>query len=235
MPARVGVTCRYRRGEFRCTLGIVIGRWVGAAALAAVVLLVSGCTPPPPDVPGPSTEQLSEFSQKQLALLWDDMTVPEGLNRPRIEPIRTISNAEYGTVINECLDGFRDRDFRNLYGHELIAEQPQSVQGGLNETVSWYVCSAQYPFDPTGAGLFSTEQLEYLYDYNRRWVVPCMVLYGYDVGEIPKRADFVKQGLGGTIWSPVNDLYRDLGMTVEDFDELDSKCDPFPDYLFPGL
>jgi len=220
--------------------GGVIANWVprGLVTCGMVLtgaLLLSGCTPPPPDVPGPTTEQLADFTQQQLAQLWDDMTVPRGLERPRVEPIRTISNAEYGPVINECLDGFRDRKYRNLYGHELIAEQPLPVQAGLNESVSWYVCSAQYPFDPTGAGFFSVQQLDYLYDYNRRWVIPCMVLAGYDVGEVPDRSDFIRRGVAGSLWSPLEDVYRDVGMTGQDYARLDAKCDVYPDYLFPGL
>ena len=214
---------------------VITKQWGGVLGVVAGMLLLCGCTPAPPDIPGPTTRELADFSQRQLSRLWDDMAVPEGLERPEIEPVRTISNAEYGTVINDCLDGFRDRKYRNLYGHELIAEQPLSSQVGINENVSWYVCSARYPFDPTGSGYFSVQQLVYLYDYDRRWVIPCMVLGGYDVGEIPDQAEFIRRGVSGTVWSPLEGQFEDFGMTEQDYAELDARCDVYPDYLFPDL
>ena len=206
---------------------------VGAACAVLVAGALAGCTPPPPRVAGPSQDQVDQYTEQQLASVWGSITVPHDLDRPTVAPVRTISNDEYDEVVDECLRSFSDRGYRNLPGYRRISQEPQSERVAMLEGVSWYVCMAMYPFDAASSGLLSRAQLDYLYDYYRRWVVPCLVLSGHDPGSIPVRETFVANGMAGNFWSPLDTLWSDAGFNEDEYESLNARCDTYPDYLYP--
>ena len=205
---------------------------LGAVGAVLIAGALAGCTPPPPDIPGPSQQRIDQFTEQQLRSAWENITVPYDLKRPKVDAVRTITNDEYGEVIDDCLRGYSDQDYRNLYGYRRISQEPESEREGMLQGISWYVCLAQYPFDPAGSGLLSRAQLDYLYDYYRRWVVPCMVTNGHSPGAIPLRRTFVANGLAGNVWSPLDQMWGSGQFTEDDFDVLDARCNAYPDYLF---
>ena len=210
---------------FRCRSGVCIG-----AALCAVL---AGCTPSHPDIPGPTTQTIERFRERQLGSMWGSFTVPYDLRRPKIEPVREIRNDEYGQVIEECLHGFREHGYRALYGYRVIMAEPEATRDQIFESVALYVCLAQYPVDPSGLDLLSKQQLDYLYDYYRRWVVPCLVLNGYDPGPVPLRKTFVSNGLAGNFWTPTAELWDEFDFTIDEYSMVVAKCSPYPQYLYP--
>jgi len=201
----------------------------------ALCAVLAGCTPPRPDIPGPTANAIERFTERQLVSMWGTITVPYDLRRPKIEPVRMIRDDEYGRVMDDCLRGFSTHDYRNLYGYRLIAQEPEGIRDEILEGVAWYVCMAQYPVDPSGSGLLSKRQLDYLYDYYRRWVVPCLILNGYDPGPVPLRKTFVSNGLAGNFWSPTDELWGEFGFTDAEFSLVEAKCSPYPQYLYPDL
>jgi len=73
----------------------------------------------------------------------------------------------------------------------------------------------------------SLTQLDALYDYYERWLVPCLAAHGGGVVEIPSREEFVDGGDGAPgWWNPYLESTRPASMTgvIAQFAECRRTC-----------
>lgn len=192
------------------------------ALAAASVAVLCGCTGAI-DVPqGLPAEQLESMTRATVDATWE----ATGLStRPAAEVGETESGATFFDAMRDCmfasgvnLDGM-SVDANGGYTPMLVNHD----EPGPADRIAFYQCFAQHPIDPvSGTGIATREQLEYVFDYWTRWLMPCIAMHGYSVANTPERQVFVRQG--SYTWSAYGAVtdYR----TIEQVDELKAECGP---------
>jgi hypothetical protein len=176
-----------------------------AVCLALPILalpLLAGCAAashePPP---GPTSYEIEAFTADVLDVEWADASRGQGLERPVVERERFIRFEEWGDVRAACMVesgyNYTYMDERGLQG--LIAGADPA-----EHAIAWYTCGARLPIDPIDLGLLSTAQVEYVYDYFQRWLMPCLERNGYIVGELPERSFFLQSKR--ILWNPYSSI-----------------------------
>ena len=195
---------------------------LASVAAAASVFLLAGCVSTVTVPTGLPDKQIAEMTKASLDATW----AATGLtDRPHAALGELESGASFFDSMRECmyasgisLDGL-SRDQSGGYTPLLV----NNVPAGPADRVAFYLCFAEHPIDPvSGTGVATREQLEYLYDYWQRWLIPCIALHGYDVTDPPRRIIFVTREQYS--WSPYGAVtsYR----SAEEFEALVAECGP---------
>lgn len=151
-----------------------------ASSLVLLAVLLAGCTPVAALPPEPSGAELERLIALELDFQWQFVGLTPDSPRPAVDRIRIVSMAEAESVHKQCLIDA---------GYDSV--RVNSTFGADNyERLAIYTCSAQYPTPPSSLGLFSEEQLDFLYDYFMQVTVPCLEANGVTVADIPSREDF---------------------------------------------
>jgi hypothetical protein len=188
------------------------------AAAASGLLVIAGCTATPlPE--GPSDAEIEKRVATELDWQWG-LTGLEGVvARPVVELKGPPS--QYSIGFGECMS---DAGFSG-WGYDdsgLVLDDGDPTD---EQRLAFYVCNAEYPsVDP-----LSTAQLEYVYDYYERWLIPCLALHGYEQHDpVPTRESFVGDPVqDGFRWSPYSSIYF-TPATESAYVELQAECDPAP-------
>lgn len=163
-------------------------------AVLLAVLALSGCAS---ELPKAATAADREaFVSRQLDAEWKNVGI-EDSQRPDVKRVRFITNAEFTDVMAQCTTTLGP-------GYSFVLSDEQTAA-----RLVYYACQAQYPVDPSEYLVLSTAQIDYLYDYYRRWTIPCIHSHGYDVGVMPSRTEF---RLFNGLWDPIyhNGSHADL-------------------------
>ena len=103
-----------------------------------------------------------------------------------------------------------------------------SVQSAQREPflIQSYLCAVQFPLRPEDTTPLDARELESLYNYFARDLVPCLESEGYQVGVVPTQQSFVERYYGETPWTP----YLIIGPTVPlgDLASLEQACPQLP-------
>ena len=187
-------------------------RLTGAVAVvAASIVLLSGCAEPrhaPPS--GLSAEEFAEYNDYVGQRMWQFTGLPESL-RPEVTP-EIVEPDEWTERLGACDD------------MAAVA----TAAGEQAAIISEYECRMSYQLTPGVLSLLNEAQLDYLYDYYQRTLVPCLRIRGVEVPEVLTRDEAVDVGrFGAYPWNPygaMSDFTRD--------DVRDSAtwaaCPPFP-------
>ena len=170
-----------------------------AAAVVVAALLLAGCTAVPMDEPltGLAPEEEVLYAQS-FALQWSGIEVPDA---PEVPVVAYVPSAGWGTVVAGCM---------NAAGYD----QYSATRSGMSypsrdseaETLALYTCIGQYPVQADFSAYANKAQLEYLYDYFRNSLVPCLAARGYIVpGTAPSREEFTELTVQPR-WNPYNAL-----------------------------
>ena len=175
-----------------------LGAFVVCLALAALV----GCAPTSHAPPaGPTSYEIEAFANDVLDVEWADASRGQGLERPVVERERFIRVEEWGDARAACM-------VESGYTYTYTDERGlQGVNPGVDpaaHAIAWYTCGARLPIDPTDLGLLSTAQVEYVYSYFERWLIPCLERNGYVVGTLPERSFFVQSKR--ILWNPYSSI-----------------------------
>lgn len=148
-----------------------------------LVLAVTGCSPAPPP-PSYTDEERTEFFEKRLDAAWANTGLEGVVDRPDLAAgIGDRYAADNWFSLSTCmfdtgLDGWGLGEsrggprFTGASNDELPPEQQLAA----------YRCFAQYPVtDSFRNVLLTDDQKQYLYDYYRRWVVPCLRTHRYEI------------------------------------------------------
>jgi hypothetical protein len=205
--------------------------WTRGVAIAAVVLLLAGCSVEPALVPpGPTDAEVTAIVDGQNARWWTSMF--PGVEQPHIEVVEEFNPDEWDAWQQNQYDCLTTAglDVTLSGGGISYAVTPDQSDGEVN--YAQYVCTLEYPFSQIRQAYFSRAQLAYMYDFFANRLGPCMRLLGYDLPEAPSKSVFVDSFYtGGNAWIP---YYRVQPMIQEEFkwDEIDWRCgvlpDPFP-------
>lgn len=188
-------------------------------ALGASVALLAGCAPAP-ELPAALTQaEIKERIAEHNALWWESMF--PGQRQPDVDPIEYVSPTVAVRKTEECM---HNADIEGLlFGPDgswiYLGDDP-----GGNEQVNrvYFICSLEYPIALDQAGLLSDEQLEWIYDYNKQRLVPCLQLLGYTV---PNRTTDFAPGTND-YWIPYYDIYPQP--SADEWARIDLRCPPSP-------
>jgi len=197
---------------------------IRAAAIAlACVLAVSGCAARQPLPQGPTVDEVTAILDRQHEQWWNSMFPDEPM--PEVEPIEFLNVLKPSTVVSDCilaagLDGVRPTGQGISFGAMEAAEEAR-----FNRVQ--FECSLRYPYDPARPdllGIFSVDQLEYLYtDFTKR-LVPCLTLQGYRVAVVPPYRTFVRDAPYLT-WEPYFAIVPQP-TTPQQWQRIDFVCPP---------
>ena len=185
---------------------------VQAAAVVCAALLLSGCavTSSTPPGGGLNAEEEAEYARVFSRSLTGSQS------------IEYVPPAGWGAVIAGCMNAAGYPEYVGSgtsisNGTSNISEDPEQ-QAHLD------TCLTQYPILPDLSGSVNLAQLDYLYDYFRDFLIPCLALAGHPMrGEIPTREQFVLI-TAEPHWHP----YRSLAGAAFDDATLFETCPPSP-------
>ena len=207
--------------------------------LLVAVLSLTGCVSAR-EVPPPITDAaLQAYLEKRLDAAWLNTGLGATVERPLPDPT---------TLVDRFRDVNQPQDFSDCTVEAGVGSWSSTERDGgpqlLDQTggplespekqLQWYSCFAQFPSsEGFGSMLLTRAELDYLYDYYRDWVVPCIALKGYSIAEMPTRDQFVEESFYA--WVPYYNVIpaqgqiESNGLSLEKIYELADQCgDPFP-------
>ena len=157
-------------------------------ALAALLLLVAlaGCSTVSAPPPGLSQAERAELRSK----ITDSRWAATGLypdQRPATPPVTTVSLEEWGYAYVKCM---------TIAGFDSYVAGPDGSYTRQDgdytdaEVVANYVCDISFEIEDQYDGWFNDAQLDYVYDYYRQSLVPCLERRGLEVAQAPTRNEF---------------------------------------------
>ena len=194
-------------------------------ALVALVLALTACTSTPaPVAPTAAPEEYTVPWVIQQS--WDlfHESYPE-VERPDVEFVRVIPQAEYAVTMDECLDGEGFPEAEVTAEGGLARDSSKDEQGYQFAT---YVCSARYPIDPLFFAPLTEEKVGVVYDYFVNFLSTCLADEGYPSPPAPlTREEFVGTWEGVPPWSPYDSVdVVDIG--VDEFMRVLEVCPELP-------
>ena len=188
---------------------------------AALLLALAGCTLEPLPAP-PTSEDAARHYEMMLDRTWQTTGLSGLMDRPTVEAADPVPQDEWITAVFSCMteEGYAFPGFGSERGSGFLlsaeaTETPSEVQ------LAFYLCLAANPPEmPVNGRLLSSAQLNYIYDYYVRWIVPCLVLNGYEVRTAVSREEFI--ALEGE-WSPYEAI---IPADVSDFETSVERCGP---------
>jgi hypothetical protein len=175
-------------------------------AILLAVLALSGCATELPAAA--DAGDVTAFLRRQLDVEWKDTGLDDA-QRPDVSRVRFISNSEFTAVMSECT-------IETTPGYRQVLSNAKTIA-----RLVYYVCEARYPVDPGEYVVLSTAQIDYIYDYYRRWTIPCIRAHGYDPGGIPDRKQF---RLFNGLWNPVYHDGANIDLSQESYKRLAAQC-----------
>lgn len=194
------------------------------AAAVAVVVALSGCTATPLP-PGPTDADIAEYYAAVADAHWEALGFGPAVERPATPAIRFSSPESWAASVAGCMNaaGF---DEYSAQGGSLTITEPDP-NPSTEQKLASFTCELSFqPVAPPGL-ILSAAQLEYVYDYYLRFLVPCLGLQGESIDDVPSREAFLAQSVIGP-WSP---YWSIVTRDAEKFERLRIECPAMP----PGL
>jgi len=181
------------------------------AALIAAALLLTGCATPTSAPKGGLTQaELAEYQAAATDRMWRFTGLDDSL-RPEVE-VTTVELVEWIALMDGC-------------NQETITDDPEMQ---TEQAVAQYACRARHQLSPEALGLLNTAQLDYLYDYYQDRLIPCLRSRDVFVPDVPTRVQATDVGrFGGYPWNPYNGI---VDFVREDPDDVATwhNCPAFP-------
>ena len=196
------------------------GRVKRFAALAVLAALLCGCAGGPvrtyTDSQLDAVVQTSTDAERARVLeQYPDAELPD------VEVVRYIDGEEWSGTISNCL---RDAGWDVSTGMDGGMSMSYDDDEAEEFRVSYFVCQAQYPYDPRRVLNLDRRQLAYLYAYEVQVLQPCLEAHHFiGVTAPPTFAEYLRN-------DPHWDLYADV-KTEASWRAVSRACPPEP----PGL
>lgn len=175
-------------------------KW-GVAAVIVVSLSVGGCTRALP--PGPTDEEIAASDQDLLDKTWKS-TGLEGIEpRPVVASGEALADQDWFAAVFDCLSRagvtVTGLSYGSAEGFSILTDAGEPSTD-IDEQLATYRCVAAHPSHLLdGMRPYSRAQLDFIYDYYRDWLIPCLSTVGYTVTDAPTREWFV---LRNGQWNP---------------------------------
>jgi hypothetical protein len=166
-------------------------------ALAAVLL--AGCSTVP--VPRSATpDELDRIVRAELDRQWAFTGLEGVIPRPDY-PVEELGSVDgfsqgFGACMQEV--GFTSWGVGDT-GLDMSSVNSGGARSTPEQQYDYYECIARFPnIDP-----LTDEQLDFVYDYYQRWLVPCLETEGYELHDVPTREEFHEyRAVNGWLWGP---------------------------------
>lgn len=192
---------------------------VAIAAVVASVVLLTGCATQLP-VPGEaSAYQVLAAQQLQLRATWDLTGLGGKFEQPEYRVVARDPDV-WEQAVAACMagSGVTLRHARSDGdGYRAVLPRGDKLTNVTQRL--WYRCFAQNQPEPLIA---SDSQLEYLWNYYHRWVIPCVRLEGYALNRLPSKKQFL--ATKSFQWSPYGATTAIL--TDDQYLTLVAQCGP---------
>ena len=176
----------------------------GVAAGLVACLLLTSCAEGSTREDDPADVEL--YVQLALDSAWTPS--PGSNTRPPPGSVRFALPNGWGQWMQRCMiqSGYDNFDFSRTGG---FSNDGQPAKHDGVEGLAWYYCTQQLPWYDTVFTQLTNAELDELYDYYERWLVPCLASHGGGVVELRGRAEFVDGGDGQPgWWNPYLDSVR---------------------------
>ena len=183
-----------------------------AIAVLCAAVTLSGCavTASTPPGGGLNSEEEAEYAKAFSRSLAGSQS------------IEYVPPAGWGTVIAGCMNAAGYPEY--VGNGTSISNGTSNISDDPEQQERLDTCLTQYPILPDLSGSVNLAQLDYLYDYFRDFLIPCLALAGHPMrGEVPTRAQFVVI-TAEPHWHP----YRSLAGAAFDDAKLFETCPPSP-------
>jgi hypothetical protein len=184
---------------------------VVVCVVVAASLTMAACSTPPP--PGLSVEQVAQITAARSPS-------EEGLTRPIYTYVPIV---EWGSAVAECMN----RAGYASYSAAVVSfTRGEAGLPGAGEQNALDTCLTVIQVDPVDRNILSREQLEYIYSYYARQLIPCLAEHGIEITDVPTREDFelsifIDGEFGYSTWSPYEGLSASPKKVFDD-------CPPSP-------
>jgi hypothetical protein len=196
-----------------------------ALAILAVALLLTGCVPTR-EIPTtePTEEEYLLWLDGNADSAWNVLGLDDDLRPPKPEYVYT-APADWPATIVRCMNA---RGYEN-YVSDDFSVSPGSGLASEQEQIDFFDCQTTYQVDPRLYGIFGGEMLEYLYDYNRSVLVPCLEAHGVEVEIVPPREEAAVVGGDYQGWNPYYWMYDRFDPVNDARDRyIYESCPPYP-------
>ncbi len=179
---------------------------VPVLVLAAALTGCSGQTPTGP-TPGLSADQVATIVDARNEIMWERLGLagspPAGSSIRELRPLDA-----WGSAMADCM---RAAGYPSYVGLASTYDRRSSKPATKAELIAFYECGAANPTDPVEQNYLSREQLDYIYSYYQRSLIPCLRAHGVTSSPAPQRAEFLRtifvaDEFGYASWSPYEGL-----------------------------
>lgn len=197
------------------------------AVVVAAALLLSGCTVVTAPEPGFTDAERAEMKHRLTDLRWRWTLLPDEL-RPADPPTQVIDSSEWAAFIVDCMKDAGFDNYQEMDGGLMIDTSVLTFDEMNANDVAYFVCENSIEISDSGDFAFNQKQIDYIYDYYKQFLLPCLALHEVEVFDVPSKKDF-DAGLGS--WSPYLSVTLKTRPILTDDDTLFDECPPMP----PGM
>ena len=167
-----------------------------------------------PAAAGPTGEEVQRSNQAFDEATWFALPISQSMPRPLVARQAALTSADWIEALVDCSFDVPNVNSMSA-GPEGVVFEPTSAGFDDSAQLKLYECAVAHPLtggDLGGDEVLAPAQVEYLYDYYVRWVVPCLARNGYQFATVPDRASFIET-YGA--WSPYSVLKTPDGTDVQ--------------------
>lgn len=177
------------------------------AVLIAAIALPAATVEPVAMPGGPTAQEVAQYNQNIADATWAALPVSPGVERPAIALGESIAEGDWSAALFACLGdaGYEGGVGVSERGDALFPVGTEALDDVT--LLAFYRCVVTHPLEVSSRAFYSAAQLDYLYRHYERWQVPCLLMHGYRMYEVPTREEFVADG---GRWSPGTTLITDF-------------------------
>lgn len=177
---------------------------VTSAAASAILLLLlgaNGCALEQRPPEGPGQARITSEVRERLDRQWRLSDLEGIIVRPRFEHREVIGASEWAPKMSECMaaSGVVNWGYDATEGLFIPGDSATT-----SEQLQFYWCFEKYPT----VDLLTRAQIDFIYDYYVRWLIPCLESNGYNVMNAPSRRAFRDADPSIERWNPYRSLER---------------------------
>ena len=188
-------------------------------------LVISGCSSAQSLPPGPTPQQIEDYTQNMLDATWRS-TALNSQTRPEEPHGELVDREDWDPVMRGCMStaGYNSVGF--AWGTDMgyfLSDDEGAIIDDPAQQLEFYRCVNRNPMDPVSSGdVMSDAQLDYRFDFFARWTIPCLEAQGFTILDIPER-DIYLSSSEYSHWSP---LWSIPVSSQEEYEQLVMTCGP---------